>query len=158
MHSQGIQAKVAPSWTMLCGDSVNKTQSLKVNLTKGQSFFFFPPGTEDKTTIQPKLYYVVFSCACCFFILYPGCLYCAVSFCAPSLYLYNWNSYSGFISSCLELPRRTLTFHLYLFKRLPLRLIFSLVNLSTLSLFTFLHWLAFLPPICYNSSCGRRPF
>lgn len=96
-----------------------------------------------------------FSVPIVFFIVHPGCLYCGVSFCAPSLYLYNWNSYSGFISSCLQLPRRTLKLHLYLFTRLPLRLISGLVNLSTLSLFTFLHWLAFFPPICYNSSFGR---
>lgn len=63
------------------------------------------------------------------------CLFCA----AASLCLQNLNSDSGSITSCFELPGRTLTLHLYLFKMLLLRFISCLVNLSTSS-----HWLAFL--------------
>lgn len=51
MHSQGTQAEVAPSWTVLCGDLVNKTQSLALSSLKVNSLFPPPPGTEDKTTI-----------------------------------------------------------------------------------------------------------
>lgn len=53
MRSQQIQAKVAPSWTTLCGDLVNKTQSLALSSLKVNYsfFFFFFPRHLEKTTI-----------------------------------------------------------------------------------------------------------